>query len=93
MLTLTGGESATWFDKHDKLCKIEDPGLRKGKRFTFLKNRYQFSSLLNALRPRPHVSEYFLKTHLFLAVLGQRPHGDSAFDHRKRSFSITLSRV
>ena len=35
----------------------------------------------------------FLKTHLFLSVLGSRPHGDGVFIHRKRSFSKTLSRV
>ena len=35
----------------------------------------------------------FLKTHLFLSVLGSRPHGDGVFSHRKRSFSKTLSRV
>ena len=35
----------------------------------------------------------FLKTHLFLCVLGSRPHGDGVFSHRKRSFSKTLSRV
>ena len=34
----------------------------------------------------------FLKTHLFLSVLGSRPHGDGVFSHRKRSFSKTLSR-
>ena len=35
----------------------------------------------------------FLKTHLFLSVLGLHPHGDGVFGHRKRSFSKTLSRV
>ena len=35
----------------------------------------------------------FLKTHLFLSVLGLRPHGDGVFGHQKRSFSNTLSRV
>ena len=34
-----------------------------------------------------------MKTHLFLSVLGSRPHGDGVFSHRKRSFSKTLSRV
>ena len=34
-----------------------------------------------------------MKTHLFLSVLGLRPHGDGVFGHRKRSFSKTLSRV
>ena len=34
-----------------------------------------------------------LKTHLFLSVLGSRPHGDGVFGHRKRSFSKALSRV
>ena len=37
--------------------------------------------------------QIFLKTHLFLSVLGSRPHGDGVFSHRKRSFSKTLSRV
>ena len=31
--------------------------------------------------------------HLFLSVLGLRPHGDGVFGHQKRSFSKTLSRV
>ena len=35
----------------------------------------------------------FLKTHLFLSVLGQRPHGDGVFSHKKRIFSKTLPRV
>ena len=34
-----------------------------------------------------------MKTHLFLSVLGLRPHGDGVFGHQKRSFSKTLSRV
>ena len=29
----------------------------------------------------------------FLSILGLPPHGDGVFGHRKRSFSITLSRV
>ena len=31
--------------------------------------------------------------HLFLSVLGLRPHGDGILGHQKRSFSKTLSRV
>ena len=34
-----------------------------------------------------------MKTHLFLSVLGYRPHGDGVFGHQKRIFSKTLSRV
>ena len=34
-----------------------------------------------------------MKTHLFLSVLGERPHGDGVFGHQKRIFSKTLSRV
>ena len=34
-----------------------------------------------------------MKSHLFLSVLGQRPHGDGVFGHQKRSFSKTLSRA
>ena len=33
----------------------------------------------------------FLKTHLFLSVLGSRLHGEGVFSHQKRSCSKTLS--
>ena len=42
--------------------------------------------------PSTHI-RIFLKTHLFLSVLGWRPHGDTIFGHQKRRFSKTLSRV
>ena len=51
---------------------------------------FKLGILTKALSTRIRI---FLKTHLFLSVLGSRPHGDGVFSHRKRSFSKTLSRV
>ena len=56
-----------------------------------------FSDVDFLIHPHPKVPStrirIFLKTHLFLSVLGSRPHGDGVFSHQKRSFSKTLSRV
>ena len=70
--------------------KLKIQASEKTKRVDFLKNRFHTSECTQAPSTRIRI---FLKTHLFLSVLGSRPHGDGVFSHRKRSFSKTLSRV